>query len=98
MLNPMAKTRITLDLDSEADARLRALAEQRGQEKSSVVADALALLDSLETSDLDVEEDLRRLRNFERTQQGVPLDEVKAWVQSWGTANELSPPVPRKLG
>ena len=94
----MAKTRITLDLDSEADARLRALAEQRGQEKSSVVADALALLDSLETSDLDVEEDLRRLRNFERTQQGVPLDEVKAWVQSWGTANELSPPVPRKLG
>jgi len=94
----MAKTRITLDLDSEADARLRALAEQRGQEKSSVVADALALLDSLETSDLDVEEDLRRLRNFERTQQGVPLDEVKAWVRSWGTANELSPPIPRKLG
>jgi len=96
MLSHMAKTRITLDLDSEADARLRALAEQRGQEKSSVVADALALLDSLEAD--DVEEDLRRLQNFERTQEGVPLDEVKAWVRSWGTANELSPPVPRKLG
>jgi predicted transcriptional regulator len=97
MLNHMAKTRITLDLDSEADARLRALAEQRGQEKSSVVADALALLDSLETNDLDVEEDLRRLRNFERTQEGVPLDEVKAWVRSWGTANELSPPTSRAM-
>lgn len=92
------KKRITLDLDSEADARLVTLAAQRGQEKSRVVADALALLDSLETADLDIEEDLRRLQDFERTQQGVPLDEVKAWVQSWGTANELSPPAPRKLG
>jgi len=97
MLDRMMK-RITLDLDSEADERLRALAEQRGQEKSRVVADALALLDSMETADLDVEEDLRRLENFERTQLGVPLDEVKAWVQSWGTANELPAPVPRKLG
>jgi predicted transcriptional regulator len=94
----MTKTRITLDLDSEADSRLRMLAELRGQETSRVVSDALALLDSLQTDDPDIEEDIRRLQAFERTQQGVPLDEVKAWVRSWGTVGELSPPTPRKLG
>ncbi len=92
------KTRVTLDLDSEADARLHKLAALRGQETSRVVSDALALLDSLETDGPDLEEDVRRLQAFERTGQGVPLSDVKAWVRSWGTANELPPPNPRKLG
>ena len=26
----------------------------------------------------------------------IPLEEVEAWVRSWGTPNELSPPEPRK--
>ncbi len=94
----MTRTRITIDLDSEADDRLRMLSELRGQEKSRVVSDALALLDSLEAGDLDVEEDLRRLENFERSGEGVPLEDVKTWVRSWGTANELPPPGPRKIG
>lgn len=46
----------------------------------------------------DIEEDLRRLREFERTGEAVPLEEVKAWVRSWGTPNELPPPKPRKIG
>ncbi|HWA92651.1 MAG TPA: hypothetical protein VG889_21645 [Rhizomicrobium sp.] len=91
----MTKTKITLDLDSEDDARLRMLAEQRGQEESRVIADALALLDAAEEP--DVEEDVRRLEAFDREKMGVPLDEVKAWVQSWGTPDELPPPVPRKI-
>jgi predicted transcriptional regulator len=91
----MAKTRVTLDLDSEDDARLRQLAERRGQEKSRVIADALALLDTQEEPDIG--EDVRRLEAFDRDQLGVPLADVKAWVRSWGTANELPPPVPRKV-
>jgi predicted transcriptional regulator len=93
----MPKSRVTLDLDTETDARLRALAKLRGQEKSGVVSDALALLDLFETEELKVEEDLRRLRAFEQSGEAVPLDDVKAWVRSWGTQNELSPPRPRKL-
>lgn len=42
-------------------------------------------------------EDARRLAEFERTRMGVPWEEVKAWMESWGTANELPPPKPRKL-
>ena len=28
----------------------------------------------------------------------VPLDDVKAWVSSWGSENELPRPQPRKVG
>ena len=45
-----------------------------------------------------VAEDRRRLDEFKRTRLAVPLDEVKAWVASWGTAGELPRPQPRKLG
>jgi hypothetical protein len=44
-----------------------------------------------------MEEDARRLAELERTRIGVPWDEVKAWMQSWGKPNELPRPKPRKL-
>jgi predicted transcriptional regulator len=44
-----------------------------------------------------LEEDARRLAEFERTRLGVPWDEVKAWMDSWGIVNELPSPKPRKL-
>ena len=42
-------------------------------------------------------EDERDFEEFERTRIGVPWEEVKAWMESWGSANELPPPKPRKL-
>lgn len=42
-------------------------------------------------------EDERRLAEFERTRMGVPWDEVKAWLDSWGTSNRSPAPTPRKL-
>jgi len=45
----------------------------------------------------DVNEDLRRLREFERTGEAVPSEEVKAWVESWGSPRELPRPTPRKV-
>jgi hypothetical protein len=42
-------------------------------------------------------EDARRLADFHRTRQAVPWAEVKAWMQSWGTTQELPAPKPRKL-
>jgi len=92
----MSKTRVTLDLDNEAEERLRALSERRKQEQAGVISDALALLDSFD--DLDIEEDLRRLQAFEQDQEGIMLEDVEAWVRSWGTSGELQPPSPRKLG
>jgi hypothetical protein len=40
----------------------------------------------------DLDEDRRRLREFMRTRQAIPLHQVKAWVESWGSDRELPPP------
>jgi hypothetical protein len=59
---------------------------------------ALALLESMgDLEGPDLEEDLRRLSEFERTGVGVLWEDAKAWVDSWGTAKELPTPTPRKL-
>jgi hypothetical protein len=44
-----------------------------------------------------LEEDERRLAEFERTRMGVPWDDVKAWMQSRGKPNELPMPKLRKI-
>jgi len=91
----MSTVRRTFDLDSDTDARLTALAAEKGQDAAAVVADAVDLLDSVVNIEgPDVEEDLRRFREFERTGEAVPWEEVKAWVESWGTPNEHPRPQP----
>jgi predicted transcriptional regulator len=87
-----------LELDPETDARIKTIAARTGQDVAAVIADAVELLDSIiDVNGADLEEDLRRLEEFERTGMGVPGDEVMAWIKSWGTANELPPPPPRKI-
>jgi predicted transcriptional regulator len=83
----------TLEIDADTDARLREMATERGQEVAAVLAEAVALLDSvIDLEGPDVAEDRRRLDEFERTRLAIPLDEVKAWVASWGAADELPRP------
>ena len=94
----MSTVRRILDLDRDTDARIEALAARKGQDAAAVVADAVELLVSvIDIDGPDVEEDLRRLGNFERTGQAVPAVEVKAWVESWGAAGEHPRPQPRKI-
>jgi predicted transcriptional regulator len=92
----MSTVRRILDLDPETDARIETLAARKGQDAASVVADAMELLDSMMDVP-DVQEDIRRLEEFERTGIAIPGAEVKAWIDSWGTANELPRPQPRKV-
>lgn len=46
----------------------------------------------------DISEDRRRLDEFKRTRLAIPLDDVKAWVASWDSTEELPRPQPRKIG
>uniref|UniRef100_Q07MU3 Antitoxin n=1 Tax=Rhodopseudomonas palustris (strain BisA53) TaxID=316055 RepID=Q07MU3_RHOP5 len=95
----MNTIRRTFDLDTSIDARLRALAAERGQDEAAVLAQALALLDSVVEIDApDIAEDRQRLERFNRSREAVPLHEVKAWVESWGCDHELPAPSPRRLG
>jgi predicted transcriptional regulator len=85
--------RRTLDIDVGTDARLRELAAERGQDVTAVLAEAVALLDSVvDIGNPDIAEDRRRLGEFNRTREAIPLHQVKAWVESWGTGNELPRP------
>jgi predicted transcriptional regulator len=93
----MEKVRHIVDLDVETEARLKSLAEERGQAEGEVIADALELLHANDADEPDLEETLRRLEEFNRTQEGIPLEEIKAWSRTWGTPNEAPPPKPRKL-
>jgi predicted transcriptional regulator len=91
--------RRTLDIDTDTDARLREMAVERAQEVAAVLTEAVVLLDSVaDIGGLPVAEDRRRLDDFEATRLAVPLDDVKAWVASWGATNELPRPAPRKIG
>jgi predicted transcriptional regulator len=89
----------TFEIDADTDARLREMATERGQEVAAVLAEAVALLDSVvDIEGPDIAEDRRRYDEYKRTGLAVPLDEVKAWVASWGSADELPRPQPRKVG
>jgi hypothetical protein len=85
-----------LDLDPDTDARLRAMAAERGLDEGNL--EAVALLDSVvDIGGPDIAEDRRRLEAFQRSREAVPLSAVKAWVESWGTAGELPRPQPQKI-
>jgi predicted transcriptional regulator len=90
--------RRTFEIDETTDSRLAELAAERGQDVATVLADAVALLDSIvDLEGPDVAEDRRRLDDFLATGEGIPSDEIKAWVSSWGKPDELAAPVPRKI-
>jgi hypothetical protein len=97
----------SIEVDEMTAQVLEARAVQRGVSVAEVVAElARGFLHDLSTMQAagrgpwvpDVlAEDGRRLAGFEQDRQGVPGDEIDAWLRSWGTVNELSPPKPRKL-
>jgi predicted transcriptional regulator len=100
----------TIEVDAETAATLKARAKARGVSVSSLLAEIVGA-DVAWPADLDalrkkgrgpwspeiLAEDARRLAEFERAGEGVPWDEVKVWIESWGTPDELPPPKPRKL-
>jgi hypothetical protein len=61
--------RRNIAFDAAADARLRELAAERGQDEAAVLAQAVALLDSVvDIGNPDIAE-VRRLANFKRTRE-----------------------------
>jgi hypothetical protein len=99
-----------IEVDAQTADLLEARATARGMSVSDLVADLVGDPDLL-PPDLEamrdagegpwspeaLAEDARRLAEFQRTREGVPWNEIKAWMQSWGTPNELPAPKPRKL-
>src|SRR5258706_7506941 len=89
--------RRTVEIDSGTDARLTEMAAERGQDAAAVLAEAVALLDSvIDLAGPDITEDRRRYEEFKRNQLAVPLDDVTAWVGNWQPAGRPAPSPPRQ--
>jgi hypothetical protein len=59
----------------------------------------VALLDSVgDPAGPDIAEDRRRLDEYLKSPKSVALNDVKAWVASRDTAEELPRPSPHKIG
>jgi len=99
-----------IEVDAETADLLEARAAARGMSVAQLLADIACNYQVLPPdlaemrfkregpwSPEALEEDAWRLAEFERTRMGVPWDEVETWLESWGTANKLPPPKPRKL-
>jgi hypothetical protein len=99
-----------IEVDVETAERLEARAAARGMSVSELLteiasgedpvpADASGThaIDDDPWSPAAFEEDARRLAEFDRTRMGVPWDEIKSWMETWGNATERSPPIPRKM-
>ena len=110
ILPPMNIKLRQIEVDAETAEALEARAAARGISVQELLADMAGTIHEL-PADLEsmraagrgpwapeiLAEDARRLEEFERTREGVPWEEVRAWMQSWGTGSELPPPKPRKL-
>jgi hypothetical protein len=84
----------TLEIDAGTDARLTEMAARRGVDVAAVLAEAVALLDSVvEPASPDIAEDRRRLDEFLRSREAVPLADAKAWGRELGFGGKTAPSV-----
>jgi Ribbon-helix-helix protein, copG family len=99
-----------IEVDVETAERLEARAAARGMSVSELLTEiasgedpasayvgGIGAIDNNPWSPVAFEEDARRLAEFDRTRMGVPWDEIKSWMETWGTATEHAPPIPHKL-
>ena len=80
---------ITIQLDPIVEARLLEIAEARQQPLAEVAADMVA-----SSVDREVWERAQILKGLAELEagEGVSHERVVAWLDSWGTENELPPP------
>lgn len=92
---------LTITLPAPLADEVRAAAQARGLSPEDYVRQQIAFDVALgggeELDDEDIEQDLAAIADFERTGAGVPWEEVRAWMASWGAADELPRPQPRKI-
>jgi len=84
---------IPLKLDEEVKSRLIRVAKRRKQSLHAFMCDAVVRqLEEEERQDEFYMEAMKSWEHYKETGLHVTGDEVMAWLDSWGTDNELEPP------
>ena len=93
----MEGRRRTIEVDEDVAVALEKRAAEEDMSVSDMLAAEYLAPREVEISAEDLAELEERGREWERDRLGVPAEEVAQWLKSWGTANELPPPRPRRL-
>jgi predicted transcriptional regulator len=90
-------TATSIKLDEELKARVQQLAETRRRTSHWIMREAIAeYVIREETRDAFRQDTLKAWEEFQTTGLHATADEVDKWLSSWGTENELPPPVCQK--
>ena len=84
-------------LNKDLQARLSALADASSQKPEQLIEEAVRqYVERQECRNTRALEDLEAWKKFEASgrNDGISLDEIAPWLDSWGTDNELAPPSP----
>jgi RHH-type transcriptional regulator, rel operon repressor / antitoxin RelB len=87
----MRSTTFTVRVGSAAKKRLEKLAKSTGRSRSYLAAEAIN--EYLDVNEWQVAGIKKAIASLDRG-QGVPHQQVKDWIASWGSANER--PVPKR--
>lgn len=85
----MSSTTFTVRVEPEIKKRLEKLAKSTGRSRSFLAAEALN--EYLDVNEWQVAGIKQAMASLDRG-EGVPHDEVKAWVKSWGRKRERPAP------
>jgi RHH-type transcriptional regulator, rel operon repressor / antitoxin RelB len=85
----MPSTTFTVRVDPAVKKRLEKLAKSTGRTRSFLAAEALSAY--LDVNEWQVAGTRKAMASLERG-EGVPHDQVKAWVDSWGGKSERAVP------
>jgi RHH-type rel operon transcriptional repressor/antitoxin RelB len=87
----MSSTTFTVRVDAAAKKRLEKLAKSTGRSRSFLAAEAIN--EYLDVNEWQVAGIKRAIESLDRS-AGVPHEQVKNWVASWGTHEER--PIPKR--
>jgi len=87
----MTSTTFTVRVDAAAKKRLERLAKSTGRSRSFLAAEAIDAY--LDVNEWQVEGIKRAIASIDRG-EGIPHQQVKEWIASWGSEHEL--PIPKR--
>jgi RHH-type transcriptional regulator, rel operon repressor / antitoxin RelB len=85
----MRSTILSVRVDQRAKKRLEKLAKRTGRSRSFLAAEAIN--EYLDVNEWQVAGINQAIASLERG-EGIPHEQVKDWVTSWGSANERPAP------
>ena len=93
VVNDMASSTFTVRVDENVKKRLETLAKRTGRTRSYLAGEAIS--EYLDVNEWQVAGIRKAIASLDRG-EGVPHQEVKDWVDSWGSDDERPAPTRRR--